>query len=172
MQTPGSVVMAYQLSAYSIWGLVFWQWIELRISFLEGRFLTTGPPGKPYRSFKANQRHYPNFASYFMRKYTFVHEYCIQETVKDREAWLQSMGSQRVWHDWANEQLQLYHIMLSNSHNYVPERGFQMGSSIWPSPTTLTFSIPNKLLVLVVDLLKSCDDHPHNWWFPSHSSRF
>ena len=127
MQTPGSVVMAYRLSAYSIWGLVFWQWIEPRISFLEGRFLTTGPPGKPYRSFKVNQRHYPNFAWYFMKKYTFVHDYCIQEMVKDREAWLQSMGSQRVQHDWANEQLQLYHVMPSNIQNYVPERGF----SIW-----------------------------------------
>ena len=26
-----------------------------------------------------------------------------QELVMDREAWLQSMGSQRVWHDWATE---------------------------------------------------------------------
>ena len=35
--------------------------------------------------------------------------------------------------------------------------------SIWPSPTTLTFSIPNKLEVLVVGLLQSSDDRPYNW---------
>ena len=62
-----------------------------------------------------------------MKKDTFVHDYCIQEMVKDREAWLQSMGSQRVQHDWVHEQLQLYHVTPSDIQNYVPEKGF----SIW-----------------------------------------
>lgn len=50
---------------------------------------------------------------------------------------------------------------------------FQKRFSIWAfnsnglfnltTPTTLTFSIPNKLVDIIVDLLpKSCDDYPHN----------
>ena len=35
---------------------------------------------------------------------------------------------------------------------------FQFGLSIQMGPN---ISIPNKLVVLVVDLLQSCDDYPH-----------
>ena len=37
----------------------------------------------------------------------------LQEMVRDREAWvLQSMGSQRVGHDWATEQQQEQLVLL------------------------------------------------------------
>ena len=36
----------------------------------------------------------------------------LQEMVKDREAWLQSMGSQRVGYDWATEQQQQQKVVL------------------------------------------------------------
>ena len=36
----------------------------------------------------------------------------LQEIVKDREAWLQFMGLQRVRHDLATEQQQLYLTVL------------------------------------------------------------